>query len=73
MKKIIKKISIYKVLPPYKNWYSIMTYDGLNRSNVIITGKRELLKVSLSLIVMAIFNKGTTINNIKTEKESSHE
>ena len=38
IKKIIYKISIYKVLPPYKNWYSIMTNDGLNRSNVVIIG-----------------------------------
>ena len=36
IKKIIYKISIYKVLPPYKNWYSIMTNDGLNRSNVCL-------------------------------------
>ena len=32
MKKIVGKIHIYKVLPPYKNWYSIMTDDGLNHS-----------------------------------------
>lgn len=44
IKKIIYKISIYKVLPPYKNWYSIMTNDGLNRSNVVIIGKKQLLK-----------------------------
>ena len=43
IKKIIYKISIYKVLPPYKNWYSIMTNDGLNRSNVVIIGKKQLL------------------------------
>ena len=55
MKKIIYKISIYKVLPPYKNWYSITTDDGLNRSNVVIVGKKQLLKVALALIVMAIF------------------
>lgn len=42
IKKIIYKISIYKVLPPYKNWYSIMTNDGLNRSNVVIIGKKQL-------------------------------
>lgn len=39
MKKIIYKIYIYKVMPPYKNWYSIMTDDGLIRSNIIIVGK----------------------------------
>lgn len=45
MKKIIHKTSIYKVQSPYNNWYSIMTYDGLNRSNIIIAGKKQLLKV----------------------------
>ena len=42
MKKVIGKIYIYKVLPPYKNWYSIKTDDGLNRSNVVIVGKKQL-------------------------------
>ena len=28
-----------------------MTYDGLNRSNIIIAGKKQLLKVSLALII----------------------
>ena len=66
MKNIICKIYIYKVLPPYKNWYSINTDDGLNRSNVVIVGKKQLLKVALALIVMALFNKNTTINKFKT-------
>lgn len=48
-------------MPPYKNWYSIMTDDGLNRSNIVIVGKRQLLKVAFALIVMAIFNKRMTI------------
>ena len=69
MKKIIYKISIYKVLPPYKNWYSIMTDDGLNRSNIVIVGKRQLLKVAFALIVMAIFNKRMTIKKIRTEED----
>ena len=68
IKKIIYKISIYKVLPPYKNWYSIMTNDGLNRSNVVIIGKKQLLKVALALIVMVIFNKRTTINSNQEQK-----
>ena len=66
MKKIVEKIYVYKVLPPYKNWYSIMTDDGLNRSNIIIVGKKQLLKVALALIVMVLFNKRTTINKFKT-------
>ena len=69
MKKVIGKIYIYKVLPPYKNWYSIKTDDGLNRSNVVIVGKKQLLKVALALIVMALFNKNTTINKFKTNEE----
>lgn len=39
-----------------------MTNDGLNRSNIIIVGKRQLLKVAFALIVMAIFNKRMIIN-----------
>lgn len=69
MKNIIGVIYIYKVLPPYKNWYSITTDDGLNRSNIVIVGKRQLLKVAFALIVMAIFNKRMTINKFKTEEE----
>lgn len=46
-----------------------MTNDGLNRSNIIIVGKRQLLKVAFSLIVMAIFNKRMTIKKIKTEED----
>lgn len=70
MKKIIYKISIYKILPPYKNWYSITTDDGLNRSNIVIVGKKQLLKVALALIVMAIFNKRTTINSNRNRYET---
>ena len=66
---MISRIYIYKVIPPYKNWYSIMTNDGLNRSNIIIVGKRQLLKVAFALIVMAIFNKRMIINKFKTEED----
>ncbi len=65
MKKLIHKIYIYKVLPPYKDWYSIMTDDGLNRSNIVIVGKKQLLKVALALIVMVLFNKSTTVSKFK--------
>ena len=67
MKKITGKIYIYKVLPPYKNWYSIMTDDGLNRNNIVIIGKKQLLKVALALIVMVLFTRRTTIRKFKTE------
>lgn len=33
---------------------------------VVIVGKKQLLKVALALIVMALFNKNTTINKFKT-------
>lgn len=66
---MIIRIYIYKVMPPYKNWYSIMTDDGLNRSNIVIVGKRQLLKVAFALIVMAIFNKRMTIKKIRTEED----
>lgn len=67
MKKIVEKIYVYKVLPPYKNWYSIMIDDGLIRNNIIIVGKKQLLKVALALIVMVLFNKRTTINKFKNQ------
>lgn len=56
-------------MPPYKKWYCIMTDDGLNRSNIVIVGKRQLLKVAFALIVMAIFNKRMIINKFKTEED----
>ena len=49
MKKIVGKIHIYKVLPPYKNWYSIMTDDGLNRSNIIVVGKKAIIESRFSI------------------------
>jgi hypothetical protein len=70
MKKIVGKIHIYKVLPPYKNWYSIMTDDGLNRSNIIVVGKKQLLKVALALIIMVLFNKGVILNKFKTKSRN---
>lgn len=70
MKKLISKTYIYKVLPPYKNWYSIMTDDGLNRNNIIIVGKKQLLKIALALIVMSLFNKRTTINKYTTKTKN---
>lgn len=42
-----------------------MTDDGFIRSNIIIVGKKQLLKVALALIVMLLFNKATTINKYK--------
>lgn len=38
-----------------------MTYDGLNRSNIVIVGKKRLLKFAFALILMVLFNKRTTI------------
>lgn len=70
MKKLIGKTYIYKVLPPYKNWYSIMTDDGLNRNNIIIVGKKQLFKIALALIVMSLFNKRTTINKYTTKTKN---
>lgn len=70
MKKIVGKIHIYKVLPPYKNWYSIITDDGLNRSNIIVVGKKQLLKVALALIIMVLFNKGAILNKFKTKSRN---
>lgn len=69
MKKIVGRIHIYKVSLPYKNWYSIMNDDFLDRNNIIIVGKKQLLKVALALIVMALFNKSTTISKFKSIKK----
>lgn len=68
-KKLTGKTYVYKVLPPYNNWYSIMTDDGLNRNNILIVGKKQLLKVALALIMMSLFNKRTTINKYITKKK----
>lgn len=43
--------------------------NGLNRSNIVIIGKRQLLKVAFALIVMAIFNKRMTIKKFRTEED----
>lgn len=67
-KKLVGTTYVYKVLPPYNNWYSIMTDDGLNRNNIIIVGKKQLLRVALALIMMLLFNKRTTINKYKKNK-----
>lgn len=65
MKKIVGKIYIYKVLPPYKHWYSIMTDDGLNTSNIIMVGRRQVIKVIYALIKVVLFGKCITIKRIK--------
>ena len=67
-KKIVEKIYVYKVLLPYKNWYSIMTDNGMVRNNIIIVGKKRLLKVALALILMALLNRMTTIKIFKSSK-----
>ena len=61
MKYTLTKIYIYRCIAPYRKGYSIMTYDGLNKSNIVIVGKKRLLKVAFALILMALFNKRTTI------------
>lgn len=66
--KIVEKIYVYKVLLPYKNWYSIMTDNGMVRNNIIIVGKKRLLKVALALILMALLNRMTTIKIFKSSK-----
>lgn len=38
-----------------------MTDNGMVRNNIIIVGKKRLLKVAFALILMALFNKRTTI------------
>ena len=61
MKYTLTKIYIYRCLPPYRKGYSIMTDNGMIRDNIIIVGKKRLLKVAFALILMALFNKRTTI------------
>ncbi len=61
MKYTISKIHIYRCLPPYRKWYSITTDSGITKDNIVIVGKKRLLKVAFALILMALFNKRTTI------------
>lgn len=48
-KKLTDKTYVYKVLPPYDNWYSIMTDNGLVRSNIIIVGKKTVTQSCFSI------------------------
>lgn len=61
MKYIFSKIHIYRCLPPYSKWYSITTDSGITKDNIVIVGKKRLLKVAFALILMALFNKRATI------------
>lgn len=50
MKYTISKIHIYRCLPPYRKWYSITTDSGITKDNIVIVGKKRLLKVAFALI-----------------------
>nr|DAZ80195.1 MAG TPA: hypothetical protein [Caudoviricetes sp.] len=45
-----------------------MTDNGIVRNNIIIVGKKRLLKVALALILMALLNRMTTIKIFKSSK-----
>lgn len=47
MKYTFSKIHIYRCLPPYSKWYSITTDSGITKDNIVIVGKKRLLKVAL--------------------------
>ena len=40
---------------------SITTDSGITKDNIVIVGKKRLLKVAFALILMVLFNKRTTI------------
>ena len=61
MKYTFSKIHIYRCLPPYSKWYRITTDSGITKDNIVIVGKKRLLKVAFALILMVLFNKRTTI------------
>ena len=65
MKKIINKTHVNRCKEPYRNWYSIMTDDGLNTSNIIMVGRRQVIKVIYALIKVVLFGKCITIKRIK--------
>lgn len=50
MKYTISKIHIYRCLPPYRKWYSITTDSGITKDNIVIVGKKRLLKVAFALM-----------------------
>lgn len=68
MKKVTNIITVFRCLKPYRNWYNIMSQDGLWETNVIICGKSELLKLIIALIKLLIFNKLTIIKRYGKEK-----
>lgn len=65
MKKIGNKTYVYRCVEPYRNWYSIKTYDGLNTSNIIMVGRRQVIKVIYALIKVVLFGKCITIIRYK--------
>ena len=65
MKKIGNKTHVYRCIEPYRNWYSIMTDDWINASNIIMVGRRQVIKVIYALIKVVLFGKCITIVRYK--------
>lgn len=58
MKKLVQSITVYRTLGSNgKNWFSIRTCDGLNTDNILINGRKALLKTVFALIVVAILKR----------------
>lgn len=58
MKKLVQSITVYRTLGSNgKNWFSIRTCDGLNTNNILINGRKALLKTAFALIAVAIFKR----------------
>lgn len=69
MKYTFSKIHIYRCLPPYSKWYSITTDSGITKDNIVIVGKKRLLKVAFALILMVLFKAiRLTKRNIKCNR-----
>lgn len=48
-------------------WYSIMTDEVINKDNIILVGKKELLHVAWALIKMVVLGRGTTVTKRHTK------
>lgn len=57
MKKLVQVITVYRTLLSGKDWFSIRTSDGINTNNILINGRKTLLKTAFALIAVAIFKR----------------
>lgn len=61
---LVNEIRAFKIQQiDYKNRFTVFStvHNILTKDNIVIVGKKRLLKVAFALILMVLFNKRTTI------------